>query len=155
MTSEPLSTTGFFVHPGQVVASATPCHYSTILGTCVSVCLVDPVAAVGGLNHFLLPYGAGASFTGTRYGNLAMDRLLRELLTLGAQRERLQAKVFGGMESSQHQDTSRDLGTSNVTFALGWLAEHAIPILARDTGGHRGRKLLFHSQDGAAWVRHL
>jgi chemotaxis protein CheD len=155
MTSEPLQTTGLFVHPGQVVASATPCHYTTILGTCVSVCLIDPVAAVGGLNHYLLPYGAGASFSGTRYGNLAMEHLLREVLTRGAHRERLQAKVFGGMASSQHQDTHRDLGTNNVNFALEWLERHAIPVLARDTGGHRGRKLIFHSQDGAAWVKHL
>jgi chemotaxis protein CheD len=155
MTLEPLPTTGLFVHPGQVVASATPCHYTTILGTCVSVCLFDPVAAVGGLNHFLLPYGAGASFSGTRYGNLAMEHLLRELLTRGAHREHLQAKVFGGMTSSQYQDTGRDLGTNNVNFALQWLTEQLIPVLARDTGGLRGRKLLFHSQDGAAWVKHL
>jgi len=155
MTSEPLTPTGLFVHPGQVATSATPCHYTTILGTCVSVCLVDPVAAVGGLNHFLLPVGAGASFSGTRYGNLAVERLLRELLALGAQRERLQAKVFGGMTTGRHEGTARDLGANNVNFALEWLEKQAIPVLARDTGGQRGRKLLFHSQDGAAWVKHL
>ncbi|HYO60129.1 chemotaxis protein CheD [Archangium sp.] len=154
MSSEHL-TTGLFVHPGQVVASATSCQYTTILGTCVSVCLFDPVAAVGGLNHFLLPYGAGASFTGTRYGNLATEHLLREVLALGALRERLQAKVFGGMTSSQHKDPSRDLGASNVAFALQWLEEKGIPILARDTGGQHGRKLHFHSQNGSAWVKHL
>jgi chemotaxis protein CheD len=154
MSSEPL-TTGLFVHPGQVAASASSCHYTTILGTCVSVCLFDPVAVVGGLNHFLLPYGAGASFSGTRYGNVAMERLLHELLALGALRERLQAKVFGGMSSRQHQGSSRDLGAGNVTFALQWLEQHAIPVLARDTGGHHGRKLLFHNQDGSAWVKHL
>jgi chemotaxis protein CheD len=154
MSSAP-QTTGLFVHPGQVAASATSCHYTTILGTCVSVCLFDPVASVGGLNHFLLPYGAGPGFTGTRYGNVAMERLLSELRTLGALRERLQAKVFGGMTSRQHQDPARDLGASNVAFALQWLEQNAIPVLARDTGGQHGRKLLFHSQDGTAWVKHL
>jgi chemotaxis protein CheD len=142
-----------FVHSGQVSASAMPHEFSTILGTCVSVCLFDPVAKVGGLNHYLLPYGTQAS--GARYGNVAMDRLLQEMLSLGAHRERLQAKVFGGMTASHPTGAPHDIGVSNVSFALEWLAQKAIPVLAQDVGGQRGRKLLFQSQDGSAWVKHF
>lgn len=149
----PAETRAFFVHPGQLAASATPRYYTTILGTCVSVCLFDPEAGVGGLNHYLLPYGT--ELTGTRYGNVAMARLLRQVLDQGAHREHLRAKVFGGMTSSQPMALHQDLGGSNVALALEWLSATGIPVLARDVGGHRGRKLLFHSQDGAAWVKHL
>lgn len=144
-----------FVYPGQVLASATPHEFTTILGTCVAVCLFDATAAVGGLNHYLLPYGAGALASGTRYGNVAMEQLLKGVLALGAQRERLCAKVFGGMVPARPAPNQIDLGSSNVTFALDWLAQQSIPVLTRDVGGTHGRKLLFHPQNGNAWIRHF
>jgi chemotaxis protein CheD len=144
-----------FVYPGQVVASATPSLFITILGTCASVCLYDPVVAVGGLNHYLLPYGAATLVGGARYGNVAVEQLLREVLAQGAHKRRLRAKVFGGMTARQPASPYRDLGASNVAFALEWLAEQAIPVEAKDTGGPGGRKLLFHSGSGTAWVRRL
>jgi chemotaxis protein CheD len=151
--SPPTNLPSLFIHPGQLAASATPRLFATILGTCVSVCLNDPVATVGGINHFLLPYGAGTSASGARYGNVALERLFQEVLQEGARRERLQAKVFGGMNSMHSLALKEDLGASNVSFALEWLARHAIPVVAQDVGGDRGRKLLFSSVDGAAWVK--
>ncbi len=144
-----------FVHPGQVVASATPGVFITILGTCVSVCLFDAKVRVGGINHFLLPYGVGLEGSAARYGNVAMERLLSEVLALGASKSRLQAKVFGGMTGSLPASNPRNLGASNVAFALQSLEQERIPVVARDVGGERGRKLIFQSQDGTAWVKHF
>src|SRR5262249_44811038 len=78
--------------PGRLFVSATPAQVSTILGSCVSVCLWDPEARAGGINHFLLPEGVPAS---PRFGQSAVPLLIQGVLDLGARRTRLRAKVFG------------------------------------------------------------
>lgn len=144
-----------FVHPGQLIASATGEVLATLLGTCVSVCLFDEEAGVGGLNHYLLPHGGvGEGPSAARYGNVALERLLQAVWRLGARRERLRAKVFGGMAAS-HTALHWDIGASNVCFAREWLDTQGIPRVAEDVGGARGRKLLFHTRGGDAWVKRL
>ncbi len=155
-TEPPLRRPTHYLHPGQLFASAEPYAVTTILGTCVSVCLWDPQAKVGGLNHYLLAYDVGVRDRSPRFGTVAIPQLLRRMLDLGASRERLRAKVFGGTCSAfRVSATSRDLGAANVELALRVLEEESIPIVARDTGGERARKLIFHLDEGVAWVRPL
>lgn len=146
-----------FVHPGQVHASRTPCAISTVLGSCVAVCLWDPRGQIGGLNHFVLPYhSANTLQLEARFANVAMQRLLAEVLDLGATRERLCAKVFGGAcVLPSLAKRAGGLGTSNVEAARRLLGELRIPIVAEDVGGERGRRLIFYTDDGAAFVRLL
>lgn len=144
-----------FVHPGQLAASATGHVLTTLLGTCVAVCLFDEGAGVGGLNHYLLPTGGvGGGPSAARYGDVAVERLLQKVLGLGARREWLRAKVFGGMTAS-HAALHWDIGAGNVSFAREWLSTQGIPLVAQDVGGHRGRKLLFDTRGGSAWVKVL
>lgn len=145
-----------YVYPGQLYASDRPCAISTILGTCVSVCLWDPTSRIGGLNHYLLPFPAAERDTSPRFGSTAIDQLLEKVLALGAKRRALAAKVFGGMTSLFAVSAGRpDLGAGNVALALERLEAERIPVLARDVGGERGRKLVFHLDDGSVWVRTL
>jgi len=140
-----------YVHPGQLYAAAHAALVSTILGSCVAVCLWDPVARVGGMNHFLLPSGKGP-----RYANDAMPRLVEEMLARGAFVARTIAKVFGGACVIETFTGSRKaIGAQNADAALQFLAAHAIPVRVDQTGGRRGRKLLFHTGTGQAYVKEI
>lgn len=119
---------------------------TTILGSCVATCLWDPVAAVGGMNHFLLPGEAGAG-DGVRYGVNAMELLVNGLLKQGALRGRLQAKLFGG--ASVVQGLS-DIGAKNCEFARRFLATEGIPCVGQSLGGTRARRIRFWPKTGKA-----
>jgi chemotaxis protein CheD len=145
-----------YLHAGQLVAFREPRAISTVLGSCVAVCLWDAGAGVGGMNHYVLPHRAGALETSPRFGNVAMGGLLDELVRLGARFARLQAKVFGGasvLGSARVGGTS--LGADNVELARSLLAAAGIPVVAEDTGGERGRRLIFQTDDGLAFVKRL
>jgi len=142
-----------YLHAGQLHVSSEPCEVVTILGSCVAVCLFDPDARVGGVNHYLLPVGS-AREASTRYGTHAIPQLLERVLAGGARREALRAKVFGGACTLQALP-GRNLGQENVDVALRLLEEQRIPVAERDVGGKSGRKLVFHTDVGAAWVRRL
>jgi chemotaxis protein CheD len=150
------SAIAVYLHPGEVYASASACEITTILGSCVSVCLSEQGSQIGGANHFLLS-GQRAGETGsTRYAPGAIEELIRLLQSLGAKRSRLRAKLFGGANVLHaFQDGVHHIGAANVETARVLLAKHNIRVFAEDVGGIRGRKLVFHSHDGAASVRRL
>jgi chemotaxis protein CheD len=146
----------FYLHPGQIFVSAESYAVTTILGSCVSVCLWDPITRSGGINHFLLPCDASETQTPGRFGNLAVRDLLEEVLALGAARAHLQAKLFGGacvLEAFRHRENH--LGSQNVEIAREVLAAADVPIVSADIGGSNGRKLIFCTDDGSAWVKEL
>jgi chemotaxis protein CheD len=144
-----------YLHPGQLFASAERYSVSTILGTCVSVCLWDQVHRVGGMNHFLLPDVVSGAMATPRFGNIACHRLLERVLALGARQRNLVAKIFGGSSPTLDAPSTRDLGARNVEVALRVMAAERIPVVASDVGGAGGRKIVFVIDDGAVWVRSL
>ena len=146
-----------YVHVGQLFVSADQIMVSTILGSCVSVCLWDAEAGVGGLNHFLLPQCVNNGVSSPRFGNVAIRELLAEVHRLGGARFRLQAKLFGGASviDAFQTDSHGSLGMQNVSLARRFLADAGIPIVNEDVGGTQGRKLVFRTNDGSAWVRHI
>ena len=145
-----------YLHPGEVVASARPAVLSTILGSCVAVCLFDAKHGVGGMNHFLLPDSAGQARPSARFGDVAMERLLAAVLEAGARRSGLAAHVYGGgCVLAAFCAGGSHLGERNVQAALRFLDDARIPVLQRDTGGRRGRRLHFHTHGGAAQARRI
>ena len=143
-----------YLAPGQLFASAEPAEASTILGSCVAVCLWDARSRAGGANHFLLPDWAESGSASPRYGNVAIERLVRQMEGLGAPRRGLQAKLFGGAAVLEaFRGRGNHLGARNVDLARRLLGELGIPIVAEDVGGNRGRKLIFRTDCGLALVR--
>jgi chemotaxis protein CheD len=140
-----------YLHPGEWIASPVPRAVTTILASCVAVCLWDPEQRTGGLNHFLLPHGTRNAPQPARYGNLAIPRLVAELEALGCWRKRLRAKIFGGSCRAEASGGG-DLGARNVALAEEELGELEIPVIARDVGGTRARKLVVHTDDFSVWV---
>ena len=120
---------------------------TTILGSCVAACLHDPVAGVGGMNHFLLPGDDASHASGNRYGVHAMELLVNGLLQSGARRERLQAKLFGGARMLQGLT---DVGTLNAEFAERFVKRERIAYTRGSLRGERGRRLQFWPVAGRA-----
>ncbi|HEY8194717.1 MAG TPA: chemotaxis protein CheD [Hyphomicrobium sp.] len=121
---------------------------TTILGSCVAACIRDPLAGVGGINHFLLP-GTGRSKPGEaeRMGVHLMELLVNGLLKTGARRERLEAKIFGGARTVRGHN---DIGKSNVEFAERFLRDEGIACVGGSTGGLQGRRIQYWPVSGRA-----
>ena len=146
----------YYLHPGQLFASTDSHEVTTILGSCVAVCLWDPDVKIGGINHYLLPSFSGAGDASARFGDISIRELLAKLTTLGCDRRRLKAKIFGGacvLEAFRNQKDH--LGSQNIRTARELLAAEAIPVIGESVGGQRGRKLIFATDDGSAWVKVL
>jgi chemotaxis protein CheD len=146
------------VQPGQFHASRGPGSISTVVGSCVSTCLWDPLERIGGMNHFMLPGGdsSAASPWGlpARFGIYAMELLINEMIHLGADRRRLVAKVFGGARVLEGFATL-DVGAMNSRFVLDFLHEERIPILAQDLLGTWPRKLHLFPESGKVQLKRL
>jgi chemotaxis protein CheD len=142
------------IHVGQgehYVTDDPSVMLTTILGSCVAMCLRDPDMGVGGMNHFLLPEGEGAGTdAGRRYGAYAMELLINDVLKAGARRERLEAKLFGG---GRMFDSLRDVGLANADFAERFLRDEGIPVVGGSLRGSGGRRLHYWPVTGRALQR--
>ena len=120
---------------------------STVLGSCIAVCLFDPFAHIGGMNHFLLAQAADAQNSDLKYGVNAMELLINRVVSAGGDRASLQAKLFGGARMTEH---ARDIGRNNADFALDFLMRESIPCVAQSLGGDKARRIQFTPTTGAA-----
>lgn len=142
-----------YLHPGNLWVDPAPAVVTTVLGSCVSVCLWDPRTALGGINHFILPQGGAAA--SARYGNHALPMLLERVLRIGAEKETLLACVFGGASIIPGDGNGPRLGSRNVVEAFDFLERHEIAVLRHDVEGQQGRKLTFRTTDGTTLIRKL
>ena len=142
------------VQPGAwSVESEKP--LSTLLGSCVAVCLFDPALKIGGINHFMLPEMGRSKYgdvDALLSGNFAMEALLNGLLTRGAKKARLQAKAFGGGTIIEVGNTL-NIGQRNASFAKEWLSRENIPLLSSDLLGPWSRKIVFIPCSGDAFCK--
>jgi len=151
----PPSGRSVYLQPGDVFASDRPAVVSTILGSCVSVVLWDPARSVGGANHFLLSHWPKSGEGACRFGGPAMETLLAKVLALGGDRLSLTARLFGGASLFAAPPGRVSIGEQNVGVATRFLEEARIPVLGRETGGTRGRKVVFDTASGGIWVKTL
>ncbi len=143
-----------YLIPGKIFAAAQPFAISTIVGSSVALCLWDSERRIGGASHFMLPDGPEQN--ATRYANVANPTLLQRMLELGAERETLQARIFGGSQPTVTFGNSEDsLGDRNVQATISFLTSNGIRLIQSEVGGIHGRKLVFHTDDGSAWWEQL
>jgi chemotaxis protein CheD len=143
-----------FLTPGTLYCGAEPAVVSTVLGSCVAVCLVDRHHRAAGMNHFVLPYNPTGE-NSLRYGDVALERLRARMAELGCHPGDLRAKVFGGAAVLPFGDAGDTVGTKNVRTAVEWLREQSIPVLAQRTGGTNGLLVRFHTGTGRVLVRKI
>ena len=144
--------------PGQYYAASGNGAITTVLGSCVSSCLWDPVTGIGGMNHFMLPGDAANASSpwaaSARFGVYAMEVLINDMIRIGADRRRLVAKVFGGARLLAGFGTL-DVGARNCEFVVEFLRVEGIPILAQDLHDVCPRKLHFFPATGKVQLKRL
>ncbi|MHB1514436.1 MAG: chemotaxis protein CheD [Acidiferrobacteraceae bacterium] len=144
------------IQVGGLRASREPVVLDTVLGSCIAVCLYDPVIAAGGMNHFMLPEGASSENpTSARYGVYAMELLINELMKEGGDRRRFQAKVFGGGHVLRVQERLDSVPQQNIEFIRSFLITERIPVIKEDVGGCYPRRVVFYSHTGQAFRKRL
>ncbi len=139
------------VLPGEYFVSGDDVLIMTVLGSCIAACVWDGKARVGGMNHFMLPEGEDGS---GRYGSYAMELLLNEMIKMGARRETMQAKVFGG-GAVMAGFTTMNVGERNTRFVLDYLSTERIPVVSQDVLDIHPRKVCFFPVTGKALVKRL
>lgn len=142
--------------PGEYFVYGKGMLLVTVLGSCVAACIRDTEAGIGGMNHFMLPEESGREVVSSsaRYGTYAMEVLINHLLKLGARRNRLEAKVFGGGAVLESLVSSK-VGTRNAEFVLNYLKVEKIPVVAKDLLDSYPRKVYFFPRDGRVLMRKL
>lgn len=141
------------VLPGEYFVSRDEMAIVTVLGSCIAACLWDRFMRVGGMNHFMLPEGDSNDASG-RYGSYAMELLINEMLKLGARRESMQAKIFGGGQVMANF-TTMNVGERNTAFVTEYLQTERIPIVSSDVLDIYPRKVVFFPSTGKAMVKRL
>ena len=143
------------LYPADVFVGETPCLVTTVLGSCISVCLYDSVLNQGAINHYILPHWNGHDLATMKYGNMSIIRILGELLMLDSKYENVVAKVFGGAEVLLKTPTSFHIGRRNAQIAFEILKEFKIPVLFSDVGGNKGRKISFNTLTGEVELEYI
>jgi len=146
---------GESIHIGGVFASAKPYVVRTVLGSCIAVCLRDPISLVGGMNHFMLPSGSANSLIPTSFGVHAMELLINRCMGLGSDRNRLEAKIFGGAHVLRIKESSENVPAVNIKFAREFLQTEGIPVVSHDLGGYSAREVYFFTDTGRTVLRRL
>ena len=144
-----------FLQPCTIFAHREEHCVSTILGSCIAICLWDPALGLGGMNHYMLPLWNGEGLATPKYGNIAIDRLITRMLGLQGRRDRLVAKMFGGARVLRADTSPFAVGTRNIQLARELLAGQGIPILAAETGGTTGMKIHFNTRTGKVLLARL
>jgi len=142
--------------PGEYFVTNTGMLLVTVLGSCVAACIRDTKSGIGGMNHFMLPDDGGRETVGAsaRYGTYAMEVLINHLLKMGARRNSLEAKVFGG-GAVMASLSSSNVGTRNAEFVLNYLKVEKIPIVAKDLLDSYPRKVYYFPDTGRVMVKKL
>ncbi len=147
--------------PGEYYVTCHDEAITTVLGSCISACVRDPKRGVGGMNHFMLPEDSASGRNSwldpavrlaTRYGSYAMESLINDLLKVGADRKRLEIKLFGG---GRILSSMTDVGARNIDFIRNFVRIEGYRIAAEDVGGLQPRKIVYFPAQGRVKVRKL
>lgn len=148
MTNQLTQVKTHFLYPAAIFVSREPYLVTTILGSCVAVCLWDEHLGIGGINHYLLPLWNGQGLASPKYGNISIEKLTAKMFSLGCKRGNMKAKIFGGSEILRTSGFSYSIGTRNVEVAKEMLNDLNIKIVSSNSGGKVGRKILFNTRTG-------
>lgn len=144
-----------YLLPGNLFAHRDPYMVSTVLGSCISIILLDQINRVSGINHYMLPLWNGEGLPTPKYGNIAIAKLIEKMISLGADKKNMKAKVFGGSTLHGNPKGLLDIGNRNIEISRDYLYAEDIPILVSDVGGNRGRKLIFNMATGGVKIKML
>lgn len=143
-----------FIHVGQIHIGVNPTEISTVLGSCVAVCLFDKYKMIGGMNHYLLPLWNGNGLQTPKFGNISVPRMVQSMIDIGCNPANMEAKIFGGASINISSSEDFMIGKRNVLTAKEILADLKIPVTAEDTGGSVGRRIMMRSDTGKVLMKY-
>lgn len=142
--------------PGEFFVSRDPMIVYTVLGSCISACIRDPVAGVGGMNHFMLPEPKEKAHDSwgesTRYGSYAMESLINEILKRGGLKSRLEVKLFG---AGKIYEGKIDVGARNAEWVLSFLKTEGLASAKTDLGDVFPRKVYYFTDSGRVLMKKI
>jgi chemotaxis protein CheD len=142
--------------PGEYYVTGHDESIATTLGSCISACVRDPVAGIGGMNHFMLPIKSTTNLLkhtdAARYGNFAMEQMINDILRNGGTRDNLEVKVFGG---GRVMKGVTDIGKRNIEFVKEYIQLEGLQLKAEDVGGDYPRKVLYYPKTGKVKMKKL
>jgi chemotaxis protein CheD len=144
-----------FIHVGEIFVGTKPTEISTILGSCVAVCLYDKVENIGGMNHYLVPLWNENGLQSPKYGNISIPKLIDNMLNIGCMKQNIEAKIFGGGNVIDVTQEEMMIGRKNILIAKEMLREYGIKISAQDVGGNRGRRILMRTDTGKIFLKYI
>lgn len=152
--------TRHFLHPGAVRFSASPELVETILGSCVSITLRDPVSGLAAISHCVLPNSPAGVAEGDRfrYCDTAIPAMLARFADRQIPVSRIEVKLFGGAEvlpGVERLAVRPTVGALNSSRALTVLASFGLTPSAQKIAGDVGLHLIFDTEKGDVWVRTL
>jgi len=148
------------VQPGDYYITNQHEAIYTVLGSCISACIRDPEAGIGGINHFMLPihhsdsqgWSAAEVSSATRYGNYAMEHLINDIISFGGSKRNLEIKIFGGGRMLAKMG---DIGADNIRFVREYLKEEGLKVVGHHVGGDAPRKIYYFPQTGRVLMKTL
>ena len=142
--------------PGEFFVSREPMVVYTVLGSCISACIRDPISGVGGMNHFMLPEPNGTApdswGESTRYGSYAMESLINEILRCGGMKNRLEIKLFG---AGKIYEGNIDVGANNAKWVIGYLKSEGLATVKTDLGDVFPRKVYYFTASGRVLMKKI
>ena len=145
----------YYLYPSNIFASRELYYVTTLLGSCVAVCLYDRRQQFGGMNHFMLPLWNGNGLASPKYGNIAIQHLLQKMESLGSRKSDIVAKVFGGASVLDIDTNLFHVGERNAGVAKSELTALGISIVASSVKGDRGRKIIFNTFTGEVRQKYI
>lgn len=152
MSSGTLQPASVYLRPGELYVGEQPTIVSTLLGSCVSITMFSQRFGMGAICHAILP--EGPSDDAFRYVDGSILHMVGRFVQLGLSRNQLEVKMFGGADLMATPGTI-SVGRRNIQLAREVLATERLTLRAEDTGGNRGRKIIFHTHTGEVWLRRL
>ena len=149
-TKDPIKQPGYYLKPGYIFLPRTPTVISTVLGSAISVCLYDVKLKIGGMNHFKMPVSPGKEKHTAIYGDIATRVLIRMMMSEGSKTKNIEAQIIGGAMNHDISDT--DIGRENRIIARNILMKAGIKIVSEDSGGSKGRKIIFDTSSNTTAV---
>ena len=142
--------------PGEYFVSKEPMVVYTVLGSCISACIRDPIVGVGGMNHFMLPEpkvgGSDSWGESTRYGSYAMESLINEILKRGGLKSRFEIKLFG---AGKIYEGNIDVGANNAKWVIGYLKSEGLATVKTDLGDVCPRKVYYFTDSGRVLMKKI
>lgn len=142
------------IHIGEIHLAKEPTEISTVLGSCIAVCLYDSRLKIGAMNHYLSPLWNENGLQTPKYGNISIPKLVERMIKAGSSFETMEAKVFGGANMIEVKQEFMMVGRKNRLVAKEILQEYGIKISAHDVAGNKGRKIMMQSDTGKIFLKY-